>query len=206
MQRFNPAHGTGLSLPATRSSIYRLPVPLVSGIGAGTGIVGDMLELLESVEPIGALLPIDGAGALMPLLGAGVSVEGVAMGAGAGTTLVSSTFLLQAPRASSAVNATEVAARVLNFDVNIGVSFCENKQAAKATPISHAPIYPIPTYSPRDTALPACRTLPRTPRLVARCNHCHFLMRQSADDRHQTDAHQQPGDLRGGLGQRGALL
>ena len=85
--------------------------------------VGDMVELPEPVGPIGALLPMDGAGVLMPLLGAGVSVEGVVIGAGAGTTLVSSTFLLQAPRASNAVNATEVAARVLNFDTNIGFPF-----------------------------------------------------------------------------------
>ncbi len=83
----------------------------------------ELLGLLESVEPIGALLPMDGAGVLMPLLGAGVSVEGVVLGAGVGTTLVSSTFLLQAPRASNAVNATEVTARVLNFDVNIEFPF-----------------------------------------------------------------------------------
>ena len=91
--------------------------------------VGDMVELPEPVAPIGALLPMDGAGVLMPLLGAVVSAEGavvgagLVIGAGAGTTLVSSTFLLQAPRASNAVNATEVAARVLNFDVNIGFPF-----------------------------------------------------------------------------------
>lgn len=105
-----------------------MPVPLASGIGAGTGIVGDMVELLESVEPAGAPLPIDVVGELMVgvlmlLLAAGVSFDGVVMGAGVGTTFVSSTFLLHAPRASSAVKATEVAAKVFNFGVNIGVSF-----------------------------------------------------------------------------------
>jgi hypothetical protein len=97
----------------------------------GSGMVGDIPELLEPDEPIGALLPIEGGGVLIPLLGALESVDGVVIGAGAGTTLVSSTFLLQAPRASNAVSAMVVAARGLIFDVNIGF-LCEDKQALKA--------------------------------------------------------------------------
>ena len=78
-------------------------------------MVGDTPELLESVEPMGALLPIEGAGVPMPLLGAGVSVEGVVRGAGAGSTFVSFTFCfkLQGPAMRSMQQRLRPGSRIL---------------------------------------------------------------------------------------------
>ena len=168
-------------------------------------MVGDTPELLESVEPMGALLPIEGAGVPMPLLGAGVSVEGVVRGAGAGTTFVSSTFLLQAPRASNAVNATAVAARVLNFDVNMRVSFSKMNRPQWRCRLASRKFIQHPRMPQRTRRYPLVGQ-----RLVPpfRCNlyACHHLMRQPADDGDQTNACQQPCNLCGSLGQRGTLL
>jgi hypothetical protein len=82
----------------------------------GAGMPEPIVLVPIPLEPMGALLALEGE----ELDG---SAEGVVMGTGGGRTTVSSTFLLQAPKASNAASATDVTARVLMFEVNMRISF-----------------------------------------------------------------------------------
>ena len=82
----------------------------------GAGMPEPMVKVPMLLEPMGALLALDGEELEE-------SVDGMVMGAGGGKTTVSSTFLLQAPNASKVASATEVAARVLIFEFNMRISF-----------------------------------------------------------------------------------
>lgn len=89
-------------------------MPLAGVMGAG--MPEPIVLVPMPLEPMGALLELDGEELEE-------SVDGEVMGAGGGKTTVSSTFLLQAPNASKAASATEVAARVLMFELNMRISF-----------------------------------------------------------------------------------
>ncbi len=82
----------------------------------GAAVSEPIVGVLMPLEPIGALL------AGMEPLELEVSAEGVEgelIGAGVIVVLLVSSFLLQAPRASEAANATDVTATVLCVDVNM---------------------------------------------------------------------------------------
>ncbi len=82
----------------------------------GAAVSEPMVGVLMPLEPIGALL------AGMEPLELEVSAEGVEgelIGAGVIVVLLVSSFLLQAPTASKAANATDVTAMVLCVDVNM---------------------------------------------------------------------------------------
>lgn len=93
-------------------------MPLAGIMGAGMPepivLVPMLLEPMP-LAPIGGLLVPDGG----ELYG---SLEGAAIGAGAGTITVSSTFLPQALKATIAASASDVVAMVLNRVVNMRLS------------------------------------------------------------------------------------
>ena len=89
-------------------------VPLAGVMGAGMPELKVLVPML--LEPIGALLTD-----VVP--DEEVPVEGAAAEGGTTVVFVVSSFLLQAPRASKAVRATDVTARVLIFELNMRISW-----------------------------------------------------------------------------------
>jgi hypothetical protein len=92
-------------------------VPLAGVAGViGAGVPEPMVLVPMLLEPMGALLPDmapDGD----------ESLEGVVAAGGITVVVLVSSFLLQAPSVSKADNASDVTARVLIFELNMGNSF-----------------------------------------------------------------------------------
>lgn len=94
-----------------------VPVPIVL-----VPMLLDPMPLLPDVDPDDPIEPDDPDERDVELE---ESVDGVVIGAGVGTVPVSSTFLPQAPRASSAASATVVRAAVLTFGVRMRISLSD---------------------------------------------------------------------------------